>query len=414
MTLSVTGGVGPFDWAATAGLPAGLSVTDPTNGVISGTPAPGTCGIYTVTANVTDTGTCCCPPVSRPFILTVDCLANYAFIIYYTTGCDFTVEIGPDLTQGLTNVLIDGSYEATLGGGQSETFTSQPCQSHLVTVDQAISGSDPETRFAVIGSNQKMVTDTDNYACFDYQQEVLINTGSGPPGICEPPGTGFYTIGSTFSTTAQSPVPGPEGTKHVFKEWRLPDGSMHPNRDVRFDVNNAGQVKAEYDTYYQMHLTSDYPPVDDSSWELKDNTAEWDLALPAVPMQGFWGFLGGNLKPVNASGTHVMTGPHTEEIVWKNNYTMPIIAIVLVLAVIGGLGYFVIRLRAGPTRPPTTKKKAPTPKSKQPLRSKAKASRAATPKTKSAAPKSKPEAKASRTTRTGPKKAPSRTKPKAK
>ena len=44
MPLSVTGGVGPFFWSA-AGLPAGLTVSDPVNGIIDGVPGPGTCGI---------------------------------------------------------------------------------------------------------------------------------------------------------------------------------------------------------------------------------------------------------------------------------------------------------------------------------------------------------------------------------
>jgi hypothetical protein len=391
MNLSVTGGVGPFDWSATAGLPAGLSVTDPTNGVISGTPAPGTCGIYTVTANVTDTGTCCCPPVSRPFILIVDCLANYAFITYSTTACDFTVEIGPGLTQGLTKVLIDGSYKATLGGNQSETFTSVPCQSHLVTIDQIIAGSDPQTRFAVIGPNQKMVTDIDNYAYFDYAPEIYIQTGSEPSGIAQPPGTGFYAMGGTFSSTAPSTIDSniQPGIKYVFREWKLPNGTTQPTRDLAFTVNQAGPVTAIYDTYYLLRLTSDYPPVDDSSWHLKDSTATYNLALQAVPMQGFWGGLGGQLRPMNASGTHLMTAPYTQEILWKNDYTMPIIAIVLILLVIAGLGYLGYRLRAGPATRPKTKAPAPKSKRRQP---KAKASRPAT--------------------RTGAKKATSRTRPK--
>jgi hypothetical protein len=385
MTLTATGGVGPFEWTAT-GLPVGLTVTDPVNGVISGTPAPGTCGIYNVTATVNDTGACCpagncccCLPLNRPFILIVDCLANYTFTTYYTTACDFTVEIGLGLTQGLTQVLIDGSPKTTLGGGQSAAFTSVPCQSHLVTVDQVIQGSDPKTRLAVKGSNQKMVTDTDNYAYFDYQQEVLIETGSEPAGVSQPPGTGFYSIGGVFSTTTPSPVQpdNQAGIKYVFKEFRLPDGSTNPNREIWFNVNQAGHVTAEYDTYYLLQLKSEYPPVNDSSWHLKDSTAEWNLALPAVPLNGLMGFLGGKLVPVNARGTHPMTGPYTQEIMWRVTYAIPILAIVLILLVIGGLCYFLYRRKAGPTRPATTKKKAPAPKSKR-RQSKAKASRQTT------------------------------------
>ena len=401
MTLSATGCSGTYNWSAT-GLPAGLSVTDPVNGVISGIPAPGTCGSANVTATVSDPTVCpddtCCPPVSRSFFLIVDCWANYIhYIIAIGTyaGNEFTVEIGPGLTQGLTNVSIDGSHEVTLGGNQLETFPTQPNQLHLVSVDQAISGPGTDTRFAVMGSNQIVVGGTHNTAYFDYEKQFLITTGSEPAGVSQPTGTDFYSMGSTFSTTARSPVqPGDqEGLKYVFSEWRLPDGSMQPNRDVGFNVNQGGHVTAFYDTYYELQLQSDYPPVNESSWELKDSTAEWDLALHAVPLQGLMGFLGGQLTPVNTSGTHSMTGPHTEEILWKKVYTIPIIAIVLILLVIAGLGYFAYRRKLGPTRP-APKKKAPAPKSKRGLQPKAKASSTAT--------------------RTGAKKASSRTKPKVK
>jgi hypothetical protein len=357
MTLSVTGGVGPFEWSATD-LPTGLSVTDNTTGIISGTPALGTCGIYTVTATVTDTGTCCCPPVSRPFILIVDCYTNYPFIFYYTTACDFTVEIGPGLMQGMTKVLIDGSQEATLVGGQSESFTSVPCQSHLVVVDQIIPGSDPQTRFIVIGTNQKTVTDIDNYAYFDYAREVHIGTSSDPSGLTQPPGAGFYAVGNYFSSTAPSTIDSDiqNGIKYVFREWKLPDGSTLPTRDLAFAANQGGTATAAYDTYYLLTLKSDYPPIEERSWELKDSTATYDLALKEVPMEsGFWAFLGGTISPVNSRGTQNMSGPSTVEILWKPNYMVPIIAIVVTLLVIAGVIFFVLRRKgAGVSAVPAT------------------------------------------------------------
>jgi hypothetical protein len=384
MTLSVTGGSGTYNWSAT-GLPAGLSVTDPVNGIISGVPAPGTCGSCNVTATVSDTGTCCpggpccCPPVSRPFILIVDCWANYIFYIsnlgtYF--GDTFTVEIGPGLTQGLTSVFIDGSHEATLGRNQSETFLTYLDQLHLVTVDQFISGPDANTRFSVMGSNQVVVGGTHNTAYFDYEKQFLITTASEPAGVSQPPGIGFYSVGSNFCTTAPSPVSpnDPAGIKYVFSEWKLPDGSTQPNRDVSFNVNQTGRVTALYNTYYLLQLKSDYPPVNETSWHLKDSSATWNLALQPVPLPGFWGGLGGVLSPINASGSHIMTGSHTEEILWKRNYTWPIIIIIIILLVIAGLGYFLYRRsKLGPTRP-TPKKEAPAPKRK-PQQPKAKASR---------------------------------------
>jgi hypothetical protein len=365
MTLSATGCSGTYTWSAT-GLPAWLTL-DPATGVITGTPGLGTCNtVDNVTVTCTDAAACdpaCCPPVSRSFLLFVDCWANYLPIFYYTTACDFTVGIGTGLTQGQTKVLIDGSQKATLAGGQSETFTSIPCQSHTVMVDQTIQVSN--TKFSVIGSNLKTVTDTDNYAYFDYAPEVYIGTASDPSGATPPPGAGYYAVGSYFSSMAAGTVETniQNGIKYVFREWGLPDGSTFPSSNLGFTVNQGGTATARYDTYYQLTLHSDYPAINETSWEKANSTATWNLALHAVPMEsGFWAFLGGTISPVNASSSQLMTGPSTVEILWRSNYTGPIVAIIIILLVIAGIIFLVRWLRGRPPTQPTTRtsiKKAP-------------------------------------------------------
>jgi hypothetical protein len=359
MTLAATGGVGTLNWTAT-GLPVGLSVTDATNGIISGTPGPGTCGEYVVTVTVDDLGTCpdptCpCVPISRDFLLIVDCWANYVPIFYYTTACNFNVQIGPGLTQGQTNVIIDGTHEATLVGGQQQNFTSVPCESHMVMVDQTVQVPGTNTRFSVIGSNTKMVSDVDNLAYFDYAQQVYIQTASEPAGGTPPPGTGYYAIGSVFSSTAQSNIESStqSGVKYVFRDWRLPDGTTRPTSSLSFVVNQGGTATAEYDTYYQLTLKSEYPAINEVSWEKKDSTATWNLSLHAVPVEGgFWRFLGVTQTPVNASGQQTMNGPSTVEILWRPNYLPAIIAIVIVLLVIAGIIFLIRWLRGRPAANP--------------------------------------------------------------
>jgi hypothetical protein len=363
MTCTVTGGVGPYTWAA-AGLPAGLTMDAAGN--ITGVPAPGTCNtLNNVTVTVTDTGYCngglcnCPTSVSRTLILFVDCWANYIPIIFTTiTACDQTVEIGPGLTQGQTNLLVDGSHVTTLSGGQKYTITGAPCESHTVMVDQAVQPNSI-TRFTVIGSNIKTFSENDNYAYFDYAPEVEIRTASDPSGAAQPPGAGFYAVGSYFTST----VPGTietdiqNGKKLVFSEWQLPDSTTRPNPNLGYTINQGGTVLAKYKTYYQLTLHSEYPPINETSWELAGTTATYNLSLHAVPVEsGFWRFLGVTQAPVNSRGQQVMNGPSTVEILWRPNYLPAIIAILVTLLFITGIIFLIRWLRGRPADKPATRK----------------------------------------------------------
>ena len=358
MTCTVTGGIGPYTWSAT-GLPAGLTMDAAGN--ITGAPALGTCNSAdNVTVTVTDTGyctpsptcgTCPCPTsVSRSFILFVDCWANYIPIIFITitTGCDQTVEIGTGLTQGQTNLLVDGSHVATLASGQKYVISGAPCESHTVMVDQTVQPNS-NTKFTVIGSNIKTFTDTDNYAFFDYAPEVNITTDSDPHGAIQPPGAGFYQVGGFFSST----VPGTietdvaNGKKLLFSEWQLPDGTTWQNVNLGYTVNQGGTVVARYKEYYRLRLHSDYPQVMDESWWPAGGNAQWNVAVPRVPVQGFLGFWGVTQSARNAQGSQIITGPTDIPIQYEYNYWPLIISILVILLLIAGIIFLVRWLRTG-------------------------------------------------------------------
>jgi len=201
-----------------------------------------------------------------------------------------------------------------------------------------------------------MVTDVDNYAYFDYAQQVYIQTASEPSGATQPPGTNFYAVGSNFSSTTPGTIESDiqQGIKYVFWEWQLPDGTTRPNGNLVFTVNQGGTVIAKYKTYYQLTLHSDYPVIEERSFEPAGSIATWNLALHAVPVEGgFWRFLGVTQTPLNASGQQIMNGPATVEILWGPNYWPAIIGILIILLVIGGVVYFIYWLRSRPAARPT-------------------------------------------------------------
>jgi hypothetical protein len=359
MTCLVTGGVGPYTWTA-AVLPAGLTMDAAGN--ITGAPALGTCNTFNnVTVTVTDTSDCVCLPATRTFILFVDCWYNYVPIIFTTTtttttGCDQTVEIGPGLTQGQTNLLVDGSHAATLAGGQQYTITGTPCEGHTAMVDQTVQPNS-NTRFSVVGSNIKTFTEEDNYAYFDYAQEVNITTASDPSGATQPPGAGFYQVGGYFSSS----VPGTietdiqNGKKLVFDYWQKPDGTTWQNVNLGFTVNQGGIVTAKYKTYYRLRLLSDYPQVSDESWFPGGGNATWDVAVPRVPAQGFLGFFGVTQSARNAKGSQLINGPTDIPIQYEYNYLPLIISILVILLLIAGIIFLVRWLRSKPATQPVAK-----------------------------------------------------------
>jgi len=351
MNLAATGcsGAPVYNWAVT-GLPAGLTLTNATLGIIGGIPAPGTCGSWPVTVTCTDTSMCpsagCCPPVSQTFTLIVDCYSNYYALFSAVSGCDFEVACGPGLTFGQTQVWIDGKQEATLTGGQSQKFTSVPCERHLVMVEKTLPGPNPDTSFECIGPYYQVVDDTNNYVSFNYAQKVSILTGTEPGGVAQLPGAGSYTIGSIFSTNAPGTVETDihNGIKYTFREFRLPDGSTRPEKQLWFAVDRKGDVTGIFDTYYRLTLKSDKPyKVNETSWELKNSTAKYDAALQSVQMDGIWGFLGGFWKPLNSSGEIQMSGPQIVEIAWTADYTSPVIIIIVVLLIVAALLFFLLR-----------------------------------------------------------------------
>lgn len=69
-TLARSGGVSPFTWSVTPALPTGLNLEAPT-GKISGTPAAGTTGTYSLTFTVQDSSTLTPQTASKVLSLTV-------------------------------------------------------------------------------------------------------------------------------------------------------------------------------------------------------------------------------------------------------------------------------------------------------------------------------------------------------
>src|SRR4030042_1284659 len=87
------------------------------------------------------------------------------------TTYTFTVTIGPGLTEGKTDVLVDGKPRALLAGGESEELLAAIGTSPVVSVKNPITGQQGN-RFPVKDTAEKKVSEGDTSASFDYAPAV--------------------------------------------------------------------------------------------------------------------------------------------------------------------------------------------------------------------------------------------------
>jgi Putative Ig domain len=137
-TITVTGNPQNNGFSAT-GLPPGLSVTDPNNGVISGTPT--TVGVYNVVLTVNFTGNC---TVNKPVTFTI---SNPSFIGFRlpdflmsagtTNNPRLMLQMGANGT-GTTANRFNATLEVNTGGGGAGAGTWVP-YNHFVGINDATS-----------------------------------------------------------------------------------------------------------------------------------------------------------------------------------------------------------------------------------------------------------------------------------
>lgn len=256
----------------------------------------------------------------------------------------FTVKIGPGLTEGQTEVLIDGKKKAELGGGESEEFEVDLGTSPVVSVKSPITGQQGN-RFTVKGDAEKKVSEGDTSAYFDYAPAVYIEFATDPPGLTALSGTDWYSVGDRVQSSAPAYVDASDpGTRYTFLSWTLPNGQKSQMKSLSLTASAPATVTASYVTYYRLNVSSPYSP-DDTTWQKAGEEATWQVKNPQVSMDGIMGMLGGEMKAVNASGQIMMDGPKSVAVQYQPSY--PWLVFLLIAAVVIGGGLFAFfRLKA--------------------------------------------------------------------
>jgi hypothetical protein len=329
--IIVAGGKTPYTFSLTSGvLPSGLTL-DPVNGIISGTPAAGSAGSYTITIGVTDSST---PPLS----------ASHSYSLVVGAGYfESVIRVSVSLSAGETNVyyradgVVDKVIMGALEGGEELTWSFDVDDKMEITVDATVlSPTRSDVRFTA--DDAAIVVDEDNPdATFSYTTEYYIDLKTDPAQIATLTGAGWFEVDDFIEATAPVLIEESTDTQYRFDYWLLPDGDEDVNEDLNWKVTAPGKATATYETYYLLTVASAQGEVNGGGWYKAGTAADWSINPPEAPMSGILGFFRGKLKPDNATGTEVMNAPRTITVTWNPDYTWPAVFIsLLVLFLIGG------------------------------------------------------------------------------
>jgi hypothetical protein len=325
--ISVNGGKPPYTIAVVGTLPPGL-IFDPSKSAITGKLQKGIqADKYTVTIKAKDSAA---TPAAIDSSITIN--LNYISTISLTTT----------LSAGEANVYIDDQLITKLQGGGKINRSFKGGTKHTVAVDVTSSTIGKEgTRFK--STADKIVIDQlSPDAIFDFYPEFEIRIKANQQGVPQIAGSGWYKEGSSLTSTAPAEIEAKTGTQYRFAYWTLPSGEILANPILNWKVTRTGDVVATYEIYYLLTVDSEHSEVEGPGWYKTGSKARWTIKYSAVPVPGFWGSVGVELKPQKDTGTVVMNSPQVIDVEWKEDYSRIIIPITA--AVIGAIAFPIIAI----------------------------------------------------------------------
>jgi hypothetical protein len=158
-----------------------------------------------------------------------------------------------------------------------------------------------------------------------------------------PEGSSWYDSGTTASISIAELIE-ETGIRHYFTEWSGDySGDTSPASVI---VNQPKAVTAEWRTDYLLTVVSEYGDAQGGGWYNSGSEAAISVTSPVgmIIRQVFNGW-SGDYSGDAASASVIMDQPKTVTAKWKNDIMQLYILIIIVVLIIGGLGFWMLKMR---------------------------------------------------------------------
>jgi hypothetical protein len=158
-----------------------------------------------------------------------------------------------------------------------------------------------------------------------------------------PTGTGWYDSGSTAAISIDELVE-ETGTKHYFEQWSGDHTGDAASASVI--MNSPKTVNAEWSTDYLLTVVSEYGDAQGAGWYDAGATVTISVTSPVgmIVRQVFNGW-SGDYTGDAASSSVIINSPMTVTASWKTDYLQLYILIIVIVAILGGLAFWLLRIR---------------------------------------------------------------------
>lgn len=277
---------------------------------------------------------------------------GYGYSNYYNQPSQYQLTVTTDPSSLSSAVTGAGSYNQ----GSSASFSSQNIIQ--ISKDTRYVFSHWSGDYSSTNPSGTITMDASKTVTAAYQLQYYLSVSVQPPNAPSPQGSGWYNAGDTVALTAPTQTAGGEsGTRLVFNGWSVDGSNSQVGPSLSLPMNAPHMVVAQYTQQYYLTVSTDQGVPSGQGWYDAGTNAQISVSTPVSSSYGvsiiFNGWQG-DVQSASQSTTVLMNGPKTVTATWRTDATLlyaTVAAIVVAIAVVAGIGLYLIAPRRKGTAP---------------------------------------------------------------